>query len=68
MEEMFEIKCIQAQIAEAICECAAQVNESENPVATDLLLKTMDALLYSINPPRGDVVEVTPDQKGKRKT
>jgi hypothetical protein len=37
---------------------AAQVNETNDPKARKLLIQAMDALLYTINPPRGEVKEV----------
>lgn len=70
MEEMFEIagKCVPSQIAESICELAAQVDETKSKEARDLLIQTMDALLYMINPARGELIEVTPDEGTKRTT
>ena len=67
MDEVFEIKCIPSQIAESICEMAAQVDQTENAQARKLLIKAMDALVFMINPARGELIEVYTDKAIKRK-
>jgi len=67
MEEMFSIQCIEFQITQAICECAAQIEDCEDKEARAILIKTMNALLYKIDPPRGEVVEVHPENKKVKK-
>ena len=56
MDELFEPRCFQSQISESLCELAAQIEGTENPQSITLLHKAMEALLYTISPPKGDVV------------
>ena len=58
MDEEVIYECPPSQIASSICECACQIEETENPESIEILTKTMRALLFLIDIPRGEVKEM----------
>lgn len=63
MDDEFELQTTDtmSERAQAMCRLAATVDATISPDARMLLLKAMDALLYTINPPRGELKEIKKD-------
>jgi len=50
-------QCEAAQLCNSMISLAAQVDVTRDPDARQLLLITMKAVAYALNPPQGDVRE-----------
>ena len=50
-------QCEAAQLCNSMISLAAQVDVTRDPDARQLLLVTMKAVAYALNPPQGDVRE-----------
>ena len=50
-------QCEAAQLCNSMISLAAQVDVTRDPDARQLLLMTMKAVAYALNPPQGDVRE-----------
>ena len=50
-------KCEQAQLCDSMIALARAVDVARDHEAKELLLKTMSAVLYSLNPPKGELRE-----------
>jgi hypothetical protein len=50
-------QCEAAQLCNSMISLAAQVDVTRDPDARNLLLVTMKAVAYALNPPQGDVRE-----------
>ena len=50
-------QCEAAQLCNSMISLAAQVDVTRDPDARNLLLITMKAVAYALNPPQGDVRE-----------
>jgi len=50
-------KCEQAQLCDSMIALARAVDLTRDADARDMLLKTMGAVLYSLNPPKGELRE-----------
>lgn len=53
-------QCEAAQLCDAMISLAAQVDVTRDPDARHLLITTMKAVAYALNPPQGDVREFKP--------
>ena len=50
-------KCEQAQLCDSMIALSRAVDITRDHEAKELLLKTMSAVLYSLNPPKGELRE-----------
>jgi len=62
MEEEFftveqPVQCEAAQLCHALIDLAASVDITRDAQARELLLQTMSAVAYALNPPKGEVRE-----------
>ena len=53
-------QCEAAQLCNSMISLAAQVDVTRDPEARSLLITTMRAVAYALNPPQGDVREFKP--------
>jgi hypothetical protein len=51
-------KCEQAQLCDSMIALSRAVDMARDPMSRELLLSTMGAVLYSLNPPRGELREL----------
>lgn len=51
-------KCEQAQLCDSMIALSRAVDLARDAEAKELLLKTMGAVLYSLNPPKGELREL----------
>jgi hypothetical protein len=51
-------KCEQAQMCDSMIALSRAVDMARDTEARELLLKTMSAVLYSLNPPKGELREL----------
>jgi len=51
-------KCEQAQMCDSMIALSRAVDLARDTEARDMLLKTMAAVLYSLNPPKGELREL----------
>jgi hypothetical protein len=60
-EEFFTVEapaqCEAAQLCHALIDLAASVDITRDAQARELLLQTMSAVAYALNPPKGEVRE-----------
>lgn len=57
-QEMMMPVDIMSQRAALILQMSQQVHTIHNALAVEMTLKAIDCLLFSINPPRGEVAEM----------